>query len=394
MKSLVSVAQDDTLSRRQRLIAVKELQDTFPAYFGNLKTEEILNGNVTGAVNEVSKALIARATASALAGKLGELASKRLELEVKREKDILDIQKQQAYIKKKYEEGGSQTKGISFEEYQRINLKSLSNQYKETQKSIADIDAQSKKYSERENKATADAILLLEKKDKVLKTKATKTFDTPQVSGASSLIPIDLVVSPINTAPIATAFTGIREVVGQEMIATMELLYNFNNDVNDLVTGSLTSTFDTLGASIGEALSTGGNVFQAIGNSLLASLGAFISDMGGLLIKYGVLAVAKGQLDIAIATGGPIAVGAGIAAIAVGIALKAVGGAISAKAKGGQKNTSSSTGSNANNSSSTSTSGYSGGSGYGTVVFEIAGTSLIGVLNNTTDRNLRIGGRT
>jgi len=183
----------------------------------------------------------------------------------------------------------------------------------------------------------------------------------------------------------------ISGIISDEYASTLLLMAQFNDDASALVEGSLTSTFNNLGTAIGEALASGQNVFSAIGNSLLASIGSFLSEMGGLLIKYGTLAVVKGKLDLAIATGGPIAIGAGLAAIAVGVALKAVGGAIGSKAKGGAQ-TSSSTGNGANNTSSTSGgTGWSGGAN-NTYVFEIAGTSLISVLKNTTERNLRIGG--
>jgi len=393
LRELVAIAQNDNIAKKDRLIAVEKLQTQFSAYYGNLSAEKIMYSDLTKETNAATNAILAKAVAEKLGAKAGDKFIERLNAQQK----FNDTKKALDALEKKQEKELFNLKNASASQVAIIQAKQLNarqnllDQAEEERQAVISLVKEYDKFGKVIDKLNEVGAPL---DRKATKPKTTKTFDTPQVSGASSLIPIDLVVSPINTTPIATAFTGIREVVGQEMIATMELLYNFNNDVNDLVTGSLTSTFDTLGASIGEALSTGGNVFQAIGNSLLASLGSFISDMGGLLIKYGVLAVAKGQLDIAIATGGPIAVGAGIAAIAVGIALKAVGGAISAKAKGGQKNTSSSTGSNANNSSSTSTSGYSGGSGYGTVVFEIAGTSLIGVLNNTTDRNLRIGGRT
>ena len=83
LKSLVSVAQNDTKSREDRLIAVRKLQDMYPAYFGNLSTETILNSNLTGVVNKLSGALKERARAAALSGKAGELASKELGVQEK-----------------------------------------------------------------------------------------------------------------------------------------------------------------------------------------------------------------------------------------------------------------------------------------------------------------------
>lgn len=184
---------------------------------------------------------------------------------------------------------------------------------------------------------------------------------------------------------------------------TNAVLKQFDADVYSLVTGSIADTFGQLGTVIGDALATGGNVLNAIGSTLLQGLGKFISEMGGLLIQYGTMAVIKGKLDTAIAVGGPVAIAAGLGAIAVGVALKAIGGAIAAKAKGGAgggavagggtgQRGGVSSGADVSSPTSSVSSGGSFSNSGGTVVFEIAGQKLIGVLNNTTQANLRLGG--
>jgi hypothetical protein len=395
MKALVSVSQDETLSREKRLIAVKKLQDEYPAYFGNLSREKILNGDVSIAVDDVSRALIARARASAIAGKLGELAGKRLELEEKREQAILDIKEAQ---KKSDADSSVYAAGL------RFNLKAAVDSYKNIVEEIKSLDNQSKKYSDRENTATKESILLLKEKAKVLKEQRPAGV-TPQVSGLGATVtPTGLAETGGKVLQIAKNVQGAEGMITTSMgninvafdtsgAHMLEILQQLNADMNELITGSIADTFSQLGTSIGEALATGGNVFAAIGTSLLQSLGKFLSEMGGMLIQYGTLAVVKGKLDLAIAAGGPLSIGAGLAAIAVGVALKAVGGAISSKAKSGGSGGSVSTGASVSSPSS-STGSSSGGSSFqgGTVVFEISGQSLIGVLGNTLDKNRRLGG--
>lgn len=73
LKALVSVAKNENLSKKERLIAVDELQSRYPAYFGNLKKEQILTGNVTSEVKELTAALVAKATAEKLASDSAEI---------------------------------------------------------------------------------------------------------------------------------------------------------------------------------------------------------------------------------------------------------------------------------------------------------------------------------
>ena len=77
MNALVKIAKDQEESMSKRLLAVKKLQDEYPSYFGNLSKEQILNGNIKTAVDGVKTAILERAKATAVAGKINKLSAEK-----------------------------------------------------------------------------------------------------------------------------------------------------------------------------------------------------------------------------------------------------------------------------------------------------------------------------
>lgn len=407
MNAYVAVAKDVNLSLEDRLIAVKKLQDEYPAYFGNLTKEQILQGNVASTVKEVTAALIARAKASALTERIVKLATEEEELRIKINNQILEAARaskltnaQTAILAGNFkalaENGGNFMDTVNkVGKEANIPWLVLNGTIVRVLQGFTDLGAEL-----RNNKAQQDRLTgSLEEQTKAqikleaVKEKAAKKANvTPQVKELEVPIKIKPLID-LNGAQIKTAMTSIVQPVSDEFVRLLELLDSFNKSASDLITGSIASTFSDLGTAIGESLANGTDVISAIGKSLISSLAGFISSMGDLLIKYGTLAVAKGVIDKALTSGNPaVTIAAGAAAIAVGVALKAAGGAISTKASG-SGNSSPSTGAGYSSPASrSSVTGSNSSFSNGTVVFEISGSSLIGVLRNTYDQNLRLGG--
>lgn len=339
IKAYVSVAQDRDLSDEKRLLAVKQLQSEYPAYFGNLSTETILNGDLAGTIEEVSKALRDRARATAIAGKLGENAAKRLELEEKREKAIQKIREAQAK---------SEKDGSVFAAGNRFNLKAAVDDYKNITSEIRELDIQSKKLENTQAKSTKDSIDLLEQQteaEKILadaKAKAeadakakkeseelAKKIKAPIIErGEDTLKAQDLVdVSSIavvtgeldefgnkikGIAEISVPAIELKPVVTSEFIASLERA----NETAKIVSGAIGSSISELANQMQSSLQTGNAVLDAFVGSLIGSLAQIAQAQLTSLITEKFINTAKIQTNQAVSTANAVTAATSTAAAA------------------------------------------------------------------------------
>lgn len=381
MNALVSVAQDESNSREQRLAAVKELQKEYPAYFANLTKEQILSGDVSVAVRAISAALVDKAKAQILANKIGENDVKIAELQQKGQKQLADFTAGKGLF--------AVLKGVLGQQALTAATGSTANEIDKLRKETALYTSELEKSTKVAN-TFKQANDLAGAKKKVVKL----LIETPK--------PVDVVVDmktaglvmPKKAVPIKDVGINIPHMFTDaelQIQKMQQLLLDLNEGAHNIIEGSISDTFANLGTVIGEALANGGNIMKAAGSALLSGIGGLLSDMGSLLIKMGTAAVLAGTVTKLFGT--ITGVGAGLAAIAGGLVLKGIGSGLSSKASAKGSGDNSVQGGNSVSSpqSSTSSSGGGGFSG-GTVVFEISGQSLIGVLSNTLDKNRRLGG--
>jgi hypothetical protein len=407
MNALVASAQNVNLSMKDRKIAVDELQKTYPGYFGNLSKEQILNGDVKTAVEGVTQALIAKAKAQAYTSELVKLSQEEFKLEEK---------KLQLLAEKAKLEQSSASKNAAALAATGKNQDFVINAAIRNTKAIKDLDSQlSENAIELEKNAQAQAKWTSRINENVaasikLKTelaKPVKTYTTPTVTGVTNaIIPaplfdvngiavfngqVDAFGNKIKELPgvIKSSLVQIPGLINENAILMAEALLKFNDSATQIITTSIADTFAGLGNAIGTALATADNVLSAVGKTLLSSLGGILIEIGKMAISVGV-----GLLGIkaALKTLNPYAaIGAGVALIALGSFFASKSSSIGNSMGGGGGRASGSSGAGANNQSFTS-SGFSGGGGGGTVVFEISGQKLIGVLSNTINANRRLGG--
>ena len=181
-----------------------------------------------------------------------------------------------------------------------------------------------------------------------------------------------------------------QEIFGNFQQINQDLI-NFNQQASDIINNSLVSTFAGIGDAIGTALANGTSVANALGGTLLSSIGAVLSQLGQLAIQTGVTMLA---IKVSLKSFNPaIAIGAGVALLALAGYVKAKSSKIGSGGGGGGVGGNFSAPTPQSSSAiSTSATGSSQDFRGGTVVFEISGTNLIGVLNRAGAKLTRFGG--
>jgi hypothetical protein len=407
---LISVAQSDVVSREARTKAVKDLQDKYPAYLGNLSKEKIMYGDLTTAVNEITKALISKAVAEKLAK---DAVQPTIDL-YKANAQLIAQRAEQLKMEKALAAENKKNKDAGFggASNASVNLKnSIANNnlaITESRSNIVDLTKVVDSYQKNINKFNQASSQLLIEPDKIIKIKKAPKFKNPKGKqefgggfiGGGIVNPNLGLQTPDLGVDAAAIEANMKLQKGLAM--QRETLERFNESVTDLIQGSLVDTFSSLGEALGNALATGGNVLNALGGALLGALGGFLGSLGKQMVAFGVTALFFDKTKKSLFTGvGTPAAAVGL--IAAGVAISAIGSAISATANkglsaggsgggGGTRAVSTDTGNNSFRGSTSGGSSVSTSGGFQSVVFEISGNSLIGVLENSLQKNRRLGG--
>lgn len=125
---LVKIASDATQSMVNRLKAVKELQDSYPARFGNLDKEAILEGKVADALRLTTQELLNKAAAQAAEKKFAAAGEQVYDLELALKAAGKEVDKFQARLDNDGKNGVRMTGGFKAETIR--SLKAAREEYK------------------------------------------------------------------------------------------------------------------------------------------------------------------------------------------------------------------------------------------------------------------------
>ena len=385
--------EDTTLSTNKRKGAIEALRKKYPDYLKNMSDEKILNGGLSTTYDTLTTSILKRAKATAATNMIVKNSGKLIVLESQLLAKQNEIANQKIELTKKDTAANRQRKSAGLAgEIEKLNkLRKEENELigQKTNLELTNIDLEA---SVGATGGIAKAIMPDAGDLKKVFVELKKGYKEGK-EDFQELVSTDPLEIDANAEWEFIDWEAYYNLKGfeEKKNELLTKLKEFNESANNIISGSISQTFSNLGSSIGEALASGGNVLSAVGGTIIQGLSNFLSQMGGMLVKYGTLAILKGKLDLAILAGGPLAIGAGIAAVAVGVALSAAGAAIgSFSSNGGKGSASNNTGTYS--PSSTSSGGGSSSGGMQNVVFEIQGTKLVGVLSNTLKRNRSLGG--
>lgn len=333
MNAYVSVATNVNLSMSDRLIAVKKLQDEYPAYFGNLTKEQILNGNVAGAVKEVTNALIAKAKAAAAVDKIVKLAEEESKIQQNINNEIADVARGYQLNKKEaFEFAKAVLQGADafklLEPFKKragffdvAEAAALDDTVKKLKISLAANVAQQDKYTKSVNESTAASIKL---EAETAKTgKSAKIDLTPKITAIPKLTAIKSTddqnekllkimrdglsedLNKLKTEPIQLNIPLQAVTNGSKFEAYANKLKQAKEDTQIFADGA-GAAVSSLAGELASSLQTGNAALDAFVGSVIQGLAEVAAaQLAGLIAKQAVASTSLAT-DAAVSTGNAV----------------------------------------------------------------------------------------
>lgn len=133
-----------------------------------------------------------------------------------------------------------------------------------------------------------------------------------------------------DTALIPAAMDEQAVVLSEKRLEAMDNAMQFNQGLNSIITGGLNDLAVGIGQSLGQAISSGGNLAQSLSNVVLKTVGNMATQLGKLAIYIGI-GIEEIKASLSLFTGAA-AIAAGIALVALGAFAKSQAGKIGASA--------------------------------------------------------------
>ena len=384
LRALKSVAEDTNRSTDERRKAVKKLRDLYPDYLKNLTDEKVLSGGLSSVYNQLTTSILKRAKATAAMNAIIKNSETLLTLESKLATEKAKLtQLEQEYDKAVKTSTASAVSGVNLTtqrtklavEKQIKAVNSLKGQIQSLQLTNINLE----QGIDITAGITNGVVLGDETKEKV--RKSVQEIGTVLQDSLFELQEL----TTNNSVGILSGTTLQFQRDAMTLKAQMLLL---SEEVRSIAENQLQNAFMGIGNAIGNAMSGANNLANGLGQVLLGAMGGLLTQLGQMAISVGVSLKA---IKTALKSLNPaVAIGAGIALIALGSAFSSKASSIGNNIGGGSGGTNAGSSSGSGGASFSASS--SGGFGNGTVVFEIAGTKLVGVLSNTLRRNRGLGG--
>jgi len=332
LTSLYKVATDTSISIRERRDAVNELQEQYPKYFKNLQDETILNGGAKAAYDSLTLAIIATGRARAAQDLITKNSSRQLEDEQK----LIDLEKvklkQINEVRKARELEAASNMGTSSLSAGGGSITAAKKVYDAT-KLLEDTQTQI-------NNLKTDSNILTERNLQLTKAITAEVKKGADLSGSvggldTAKVPKDNKVRELKDPTkfkfndfgkyAISTFNKLRGTISEEEQKLLRDQEDFNEKLSGILNVGLVGTFAGIGDAIGTALADGTSVVDALGKSLLGSLGGVLTQLGEMAIGVG---IGLQAIKTALESLNPVV------AIAAGVALLALGSFVSGKAKG------------------------------------------------------------
>ncbi|HYG84528.1 MAG TPA: hypothetical protein VD907_06670 [Verrucomicrobiae bacterium] len=401
LTTLRKIAEDETQTRKDRIAAVNEMRDKYPTLLKNFSDEEVIAGEAATAYGKLAAAITAASTARAYQDAAIDVAKRRLQTEASLAQTIEDRYKAERDLANLQPAGGdTQAAGVNL--YDITRRKDLEEQIANFKKSEAAYAKQLNQESRQQIQYGNQAYEALKKADGAIQNflgdgKGAKSETRKELEAIdASFWRLEKGITDIYAMSVGTRMAaglvnisqqvqGVAAAIAPTYTAQGEMLAAaFNEGFSEILRYGIEDGIGSVAAALGEALVNGGNVVNAAGGALLGALGGVLVDLGKMAIAVG---IGLESIKTALKSLHPaVAIGAGVALVALGSAFAAKSRSLSGTiGNSGGGASSGSTGSSTTTISPANTSGIAG-----TVVFEIAGRSLVGILKREAQHGNRI----